>query len=142
MPCERVLLRLVRIRLPLVRQITIQAAQVFNELHLFEVGGERIRSGSDGLDGGVACLIRRRARLLSGLPGGLRGITRILRRGPCLFGSGSRSLGGLARRFALLADVIERFAILLLMLASGFGDLPAAFGLAPRRFIRDAAFLS
>ena len=78
---------------------------------------------------------------LRGETGILRGETGILRGCSCAFSSGSRRLGGLARRFTVLTDLIECFAILLLMLAGLFGDPPDAFGFASRSFVYDATFL-
>jgi hypothetical protein len=59
-----------------------------------------------------------------------------------LVSSRSHGLGASARRFALLPYLIAWLVILPLMLTGLFGDPPDAFGLASRRFIHDAAFLS
>lgn len=140
---------LVRIRLLCVRQITVDAAHILDELHLFEVGGKRIRGHPDGIDGGVPGLFGRGSRLFSRLSGSLSSMTRSLSsmtRILCcrsrLFSSHTRGLGGLARRFALLPDVIECSAILLLMLTGLFRDPPDAFGFASRSLIHGAVFLS
>jgi hypothetical protein len=58
-----------------------------------------------------------------------------------MFSSHSRGLGGLPRRLTLLPDLIECFAILLLMLTGLFCEPPDAFGFASRSFVNGAPLL-